>query len=161
MVSSLLAPRFRSDYDIMWVRKLLGWQSTEFDGKVRCGTVPLTDLAHGGPLLLLRVGQACAPDILLPHVARELRSLASPPDAACHHLGGDFRPLLRNVCGRTTVGAPVPALLNTASHREKSNPPRGLLLLEQEQAIDTVHRPLSPDNWDCWREDWVIVQVKF
>jgi hypothetical protein len=25
MASSLLAPHFRSDHNIMWVRKLLGW----------------------------------------------------------------------------------------------------------------------------------------
>jgi hypothetical protein len=31
----------------MRVRKLLGWQSAEYDGRVRCGTVPLTDLQRG------------------------------------------------------------------------------------------------------------------
>jgi hypothetical protein len=46
MVSNFLAPRFRSDHDTMWVRKLLGWQSVEYYGMVRCGTILLTDLQH-------------------------------------------------------------------------------------------------------------------
>jgi hypothetical protein len=32
----------------MQVGKLLGWQSVEYDGKVRGRTIPLTDLQHGG-----------------------------------------------------------------------------------------------------------------
>jgi hypothetical protein len=46
MVSGFPAPSFRLDRDILQVRKLLGWQSTEFDGRVRCGTISLTDLQH-------------------------------------------------------------------------------------------------------------------
>jgi hypothetical protein len=46
MEPSLLAPHFWSDRDILRVRKLLGWQSVEHNGKVWCGTIPLTDLQH-------------------------------------------------------------------------------------------------------------------
>jgi hypothetical protein len=45
MASSLLTLRFRFDHDIMLVRKLLGWQSVAYDGRVQCGIISLTDLA--------------------------------------------------------------------------------------------------------------------
>jgi hypothetical protein len=31
----------------MWVRRLLGWQTTEYDGRIWCIAVPLTNLQHG------------------------------------------------------------------------------------------------------------------
>jgi hypothetical protein len=51
MASSLLAPHFWSDRDILRVRKLLGWQSVEYDGRVWCRTVPLTDLQRSDIVL--------------------------------------------------------------------------------------------------------------
>jgi hypothetical protein len=47
MVSSLPIPRLRSDDDLMWVRRLPGWQAVEYDGRIRRGTVPLTSLQLG------------------------------------------------------------------------------------------------------------------
>jgi branched-subunit amino acid ABC-type transport system permease component len=35
----------------MRVRRLLGWQATEYDGRIRYGTVPLTNLQHGKIML--------------------------------------------------------------------------------------------------------------
>jgi hypothetical protein len=46
MASSLLVPCFWSDCDNMQVRKLHGWQSAEYNGRVRCRTILLTDLQH-------------------------------------------------------------------------------------------------------------------
>jgi hypothetical protein len=83
------------------------------------------------PLFLLRAGRVRAPSVLLlPRAAGEVRSPASPPDVTCHRLGGDLRPLLRNVSGCAIIGAPVSALLHATSLREESNPLGGLLLLE-------------------------------
>jgi hypothetical protein len=44
MASNLSHSRLRSDNDLRKVRLLLGWQSVEFDGRIRCGSVPLDDL---------------------------------------------------------------------------------------------------------------------
>jgi hypothetical protein len=51
MASNLLTPHFWSDRNIMWVRKLLGWQLAEYHGKVRCRTIPLADV-HRGEIVL-------------------------------------------------------------------------------------------------------------
>jgi hypothetical protein len=84
------------------------------------------------PLLILCTGWACILDVLLlPLATGELRSLASPPDVACHRLGGDLHPLMRNVRGCMTIGAHVLTLLHAMSLWEESTPPRGLLLPEQ------------------------------
>jgi hypothetical protein len=46
-MATSLNPRFWSNSDLGWVRRLLGWQATEYDGRIRCGTVSLTDLQRG------------------------------------------------------------------------------------------------------------------
>jgi hypothetical protein len=47
MASILSAYRFRSESDLWKLRRLLRWQSPGFDGRVRCGAVPLRDLWFG------------------------------------------------------------------------------------------------------------------
>jgi hypothetical protein len=44
MVSILAASCFRSNGELRKLRRLLGWQSSEFDGRMRCGTVLLDGL---------------------------------------------------------------------------------------------------------------------
>jgi hypothetical protein len=44
MMSSLHIPCLQSDDDLMQVRRLLGWQAREYDGRIQRGTVLLTDL---------------------------------------------------------------------------------------------------------------------
>jgi hypothetical protein len=51
MATSLLAPHFRTDRNIMQVRKMLGLHSAEYDGKVRCGAIPLIDLRRSEIIL--------------------------------------------------------------------------------------------------------------
>jgi hypothetical protein len=47
MVSSLPIPRLRSDADLMRVRRQLGWQAVEYDGRIRRGSGPLVGLLPG------------------------------------------------------------------------------------------------------------------
>jgi hypothetical protein len=44
MASILPISHLRSDDDVMWVRRLLGWQAEEYDGRIRYETVPLAGL---------------------------------------------------------------------------------------------------------------------
>jgi hypothetical protein len=44
MVSNLSASHLRSDIDLRMLMRLLGWQSAKFDGRMRCGSVPLGGL---------------------------------------------------------------------------------------------------------------------
>jgi hypothetical protein len=142
-----LHPRFRSDRDLMRVRRLLGWQTMKYDRRIRYGAIPLTNLQCGEIILfcLICVGRARAPGVfLLRHIVGELRSLASPPDAACHRLGGDLHQPLQDVRGCAVIGVPIPALLHVVSLWEESNPPGGLILTGQEQAVDPVRHPPQP-----------------
>jgi hypothetical protein len=47
MASILPASRFWSESELRKLRRLLGWQSPGYDGRVRCGAVPLGDLRSG------------------------------------------------------------------------------------------------------------------
>jgi hypothetical protein len=47
MASILSASRFRSGSDLTKLRRLLGWQSPGYDGRVQCGAIPLRDLRPG------------------------------------------------------------------------------------------------------------------
>jgi hypothetical protein len=37
---------------LVWVRRLLGWQTVEFNGRIWCRAVPLTNLQHGEIVIL-------------------------------------------------------------------------------------------------------------
>jgi hypothetical protein len=47
MEANLSPSRLRMHDAAMLVRWLLGWQSLEFDGRMRCGTLPLNNLQPG------------------------------------------------------------------------------------------------------------------
>jgi hypothetical protein len=47
MASNLPVSHLRLDNELMQVKRLLGWQPAEYDGRIRCGTIPLTDLQPG------------------------------------------------------------------------------------------------------------------
>jgi hypothetical protein len=51
MASNLPASRLRSNNDFTWVRRLLRWQATEYDGRIWRRTIPLIDLQRGKILL--------------------------------------------------------------------------------------------------------------
>jgi hypothetical protein len=44
MTSNLSSSRLRIESDLMKLRKVLGWKSTGFDGKMRRGITPLAGL---------------------------------------------------------------------------------------------------------------------
>jgi hypothetical protein len=44
MASNLSASHLGSDSDLRKLRWLLKWQSSEFDGRMRCGSIPLNSL---------------------------------------------------------------------------------------------------------------------
>jgi hypothetical protein len=44
MASNLPSSHLWSNNNLLRVRWVLGWQATEYDGRIRCGTVPLADL---------------------------------------------------------------------------------------------------------------------
>jgi hypothetical protein len=46
MASNLPASHLRSNNDLMWVRRLLGWQATEYDGRIWGRTILFVDLQH-------------------------------------------------------------------------------------------------------------------
>jgi hypothetical protein len=48
MASNLPHSLLRIEDDLRRLRRVLGWQSSGFDGWMRCGTLPLINLQPGG-----------------------------------------------------------------------------------------------------------------
>jgi hypothetical protein len=92
MGSSLPTPRFWSYCDIMRVRRLLGWQSTEYDGRIQCGTTPLADLQRSEIVLFSSYTLA---GLMLPASSFFL-TLLDNYDLQLHH---PFQSSVTEICG--------------------------------------------------------------
>jgi hypothetical protein len=127
MGSSLPTPRFWSYCDIMRVRRLLGWQSTEYDGRIQCGTTPLADLQRSEIVLFSSYTLA---GLMLPASSFFL-TLLDNYDLQLHHpfqssvtemCGGGGCPIVATRGGEKggLVGAPTQARRGWAARRART-----------------------------------------
>jgi hypothetical protein len=89
-------------------------------------------------------GAGAAAVFLLPHAAGVLRAPVATSISQLHRSGGHLRPPLRDVCGGTTIGVAVPALLHAEGCEHTPTAHRRSLLLAPDTGPRSLHRTRFP-----------------
>jgi hypothetical protein len=148
--------------DLMQVRRLLGWQATEYDGRIRYGTVPLANLQHGKIMLFTSytlVGLTLLTSsfflMLLENYGLQL-----------HHLMPHSLTLVAifvHLCEMYVIMRPFVRLFQLFfALRDSGRSPNYLgayYFQGRGKSLAAYIAPLTPGKWDRWREDWVIVKT--
>jgi hypothetical protein len=149
---------------MMRVRKLLGWQSTEHDQRVRCGTVLLADLYCGEIVLF---ASSMLAGLMLP-TSSFLPTWLDNYGLQLHHLTPHAIALVAIFTHfyKMYVGVRLSVRLFriffTLWASGRSQPLLRADYFQSRSKPSTPYiAPLSLGKWDCWREDCVIVHDIF
>jgi hypothetical protein len=159
MASILSVPSIRSDSNHRKVRWLLGWQSSKFNRKIRCGSVPLGGLQLGEFIFFTSyalVGLAPLFSFL---------TMLENYDLQLHHLSPHSFTLVAifiHFCEMYMGVRPSVRLFQLyhvlhSSGRSASSL-GGYYFQHRTKGPIVYITTLSLDKWDRWRDDWVIVQ---
>jgi hypothetical protein len=160
MASGLPPLHYQSENDLRVLRKAIGWQSPEYVLKMRCGMLSLAhlgDFIYFSSYALAGLMQLLSSFflMLLEHYGLQLQHL-SPHSITlvaffahfCEMFVGVW--LLVHLFWRFHILRPV-----------NKQPPHlgGCYFQHQTKGPSKYIIALSPDRWERWREDWVLVQT--
>jgi hypothetical protein len=144
------------------LRQLLRWQSSKFDGRMRCGTVLLDSLQSSE--LIFFTSYALS-GLILPF-SSFIFMLLETYGLQLHHLSSHSITLVVifiDLC-EMYVGVQPSVRLFWLFHvlyssEKRVSPLSGYYFLHRTKGLAVYIATLSPDLWDHWRDDWVIMQA--
>jgi hypothetical protein len=146
MATGLLPSRFRTNDDLARLRRLLGWQAAEHDGRMRCRSIPLTDLQPDKFVFFTSYALAG----LAFSMSSFLFMLLEYYDLQLQHLSPHSLMLVAifvHFCD-VHLCAAVSAVVSDFSHvtviQEEPNPSRHLLLPAPSQGSGHIHHVAYP-----------------
>jgi hypothetical protein len=162
MASILLASRFWSESDLRKLRRLLGWQSLGYDGRVRCRAVPLEDLWSGE--FNFFTSYALSGLVLL---FSSFFTLLKWYGLQLHHLSlHSITLVVIFVClCEMYVGMRLLVCLFSLFHvlrssRKRASPIGSYHFQHRTKGLVVYIAALTPSKWDHRRNDWVIMQAE-
>jgi hypothetical protein len=162
MATGLLPSRFWTNDDLARLRRLLGWQAAEHDGRMRCGSIPLTDLQPDKfvfftsyALAGLAFSMSSFLFMLLEYYDLQFQYL-SPHSLMLVAIFVHFCEMF--ICVRPSVGLFRIFHMLRSSRMSPTHLSTYYFQLRSKGQV-TYIVSLTPSKWEQWREDWVIVRA--
>jgi hypothetical protein len=163
LASILPASRFWSGSDLTKLRRLLGWQSSGYDERVQCGAIPLKDLRPSEFIFFT----SYALTGLVPPFSSFFFTLLEWYNLQLHHLSPHYITLVVifiHFC-EMHVGVRSSVRLFRLFHvlrssRKRAFPIGGYYFQNRTKGTTVYITAITPDNWDRWKDDLVIMQAE-
>jgi hypothetical protein len=160
MVSDLPPSHYQSENDLRVLRKVIGWQSSGYDSKMRRGMMSLahpSDFVYFSSYALVGLVPPLSTFflVLLEHYELQLQHL-SPHSIMLVAIFSHFCEMF--VCVQPLVHL---FLCFHVLRPVNKQPPRlgGYYFQHQTKGSSKYIAALSPGRWERWRDDWVLVQT--
>jgi hypothetical protein len=143
----------------MKLRRLLGWQSPGYDGRVQCGAIPLRDLRPGEFIFFTSYALSA---LVLPFSS--FFTLLETYGLQLHHLSPHSITLVVifiHLCEMYVGMRPSMRLFwlfhMLRSSEKRASPIGGYYFKHRTKGPDVYITALTLGKWDRWRDDWVIM----